>query len=104
VIDLDIGKFSGTMPWDLAVQAVTGLPWVWDGPRARRCSARMVYFGSGYRSCMPAWLAGPLLHLGIYAGRQVHPGEPGPDPGHDARHGIGRPDVDCLLGGVWRLQ
>jgi RNA-directed DNA polymerase len=31
VIDLDIRKFSGTMPWDLAVkavQAVTDLPWV----------------------------------------------------------------------------
>jgi group II intron reverse transcriptase/maturase len=31
VIDLDIRKFSGTMPWELAVkaiQAVTGLPWV----------------------------------------------------------------------------
>jgi len=31
VIGLDIRKFSGTMPWDLAVkaiQAVTDLPWV----------------------------------------------------------------------------
>ena len=31
VIDLDIRKFSGTMPWNLAVeavQAVTGLPWL----------------------------------------------------------------------------
>ena len=31
VIDLDIQKFSGTVPWDLvvrAVQANTGLPWV----------------------------------------------------------------------------
>ena len=31
MIDLDIRKFSGTMPWDLAIkaiQAVTDLPWV----------------------------------------------------------------------------
>jgi RNA-directed DNA polymerase len=43
VIDLDIRKFSGTMPWELAVkavQAVTDLPWV--------------------VLCVRRWLAAPL--------------------------------------------
>jgi hypothetical protein len=31
-------------------------------------------------------------------------GKPGPDPGKNIRHGIGRPDIDRRLGTVRRLQ